>query len=141
VVVPLASPRSKFTSDNCQAIVELIFDCVSISDAARETGINVKTVKNWLSKGRAEGEGPYADFAESVDRARGEVEQRELPGTEEELRRVVWRAAKGGSVAAQKLYWEMLRASDGDDDQKEGDPFDELDGDELAEARAKREAA
>lgn len=139
-MVPLASSRSKFTPDNCQAIVELIFDGVSISDAARETGINVKTVKNWLSKGRAEGEGPYADFAESVDRARGEVEQRELPGTEEELRRVVWRAAKGGSVAAQKLYWEMLRASD-DDHENEADPFDELDGDELAEARAKREAA
>jgi hypothetical protein len=53
-VVPLASPRSKFTPDNCQAIVELLFDGVSIPDAARETGINVKTVKNWLSKGRAE---------------------------------------------------------------------------------------
>lgn len=138
-MVPLASSRSKFTPDNCQAIVELIFDGVSISDAARETGINVKTVKNWLSKGRAEDDGPYADFAASVDRARQEVEQREPPGTEEELRLVVWRAAKGGSVAAQKLYWEMLRASD--DDEKEGDPFDELDGDELAEARAKREAA
>jgi transposase-like protein len=135
----MAGSKSKFTPDNCQAIVELIFDGVSISDAAREAGVNVKTVKNWLSKGRAEGEGPYADFAESVDRARGEVERREPPGTEEELRLVVWRAAKGGSVAAQKLYWEMLRASD--DDEKEADPFDELDGDELAEARAKREAA
>jgi transposase len=132
---------SKFNPDTCQAIAESVFDGLSIADAAREANVNVKTVKNWLSRGRREGDGPYADFAEAVDRARQEATEREKPMDEADLRLVVSRAAKNGSVAAQKLYWEMLRAADDDPEESE-DPFDRLDGpSEIEKARKKREAA
>jgi transposase len=136
----MAAP--KFNPDTCEAIVELVFDGLSTSDAARAAGVNVKTVKNWLTRGRREGDGPYSDFADAIERAREESAEREQPMDEDELRIVVSRAAKKGSVAAQKLYWEMLRSKKDPGGEKPADPFEELDGDdELAKARAKRKAS
>ena len=52
---------------------------------------------------------------------------------EAELKLAVSRSAKRGSVAAQKLLWEMLRAATDDPDEDDADPFSELDQeDELA---------
>lgn len=137
----MAAP--KFQPDTCQLIAELIFDGLSLKDAAREAKVSEKTVKNWLTRGRKEGEGPYADFAVAIEQAREEAASREQPMTEEELRLVVSRAAKGGSVQAQKLYWEMLKRGHQDDpNQKPDDPFAQLDqDDELTAAREARAKA
>ena len=133
---------SKFNPDNCQAFAECIFDGLTIEEAARSIKVGQKTVKNWLARGRREDDGPYADFADAVDRVRQEREKREQAMDEDELRLVVSRSAKAGSVAAQKLLWEMIRVSDKDSDKEPKDAFESLDAeDELASAREKREAA
>lgn len=128
----------KFSPDTCQTIAELLFDGLSLRDAAREAQVSEKTVKNWLARGRREGDGPYADFAAAVELARAEAGDREQPMTVEELELAVSKAAKKGSVQAQKLLWEMLRAKKNNTDQGSDDPFAELD--EFSAARAAKAA-
>jgi IS30 family transposase len=124
---------SKFTAENRGAILDLLADGISLRDACREVGINEKTVKGWLTRGRKEGDGDYAEFAVAVDASRQEAAEAEAPMNGDELRLVVSRAAKNGSVQAQKLYWEMLRAGEDPGEEEEADPLAELD--ELAERR------
>jgi hypothetical protein len=126
--------RSKFAPELCNSIVGLVATGLSIADSSRTVGVNHKTVKNWLARGRGEGEGPYREFAEAVDGARRTAKQRK-PMSLDELRGVVSMTALNGSVAAQKLYWEMLRAYEEPDipdepegDEEEDNPFSELDG-------------
>lgn len=116
---------TKFTSDNRKAVVGLFRSGLSLKDVARVAGVREKTLKGWLTRGRKETSGSYREFADAIDLARREADAREKPLTRRELKLLVSRAAKAGSVAAQKLYWEILRADAGDDDQQ--DPFDELD--------------
>ncbi len=117
----------KFHPDTCQAFCEGIFDGLTIAEAAKGAGIATKTAKNWLAKGRKEGDGPYADFAASVDEARTEHDEKEEPLDYDELKLVVSKSAKGGSVSAQKLLYEMLQreSKEGGSGEEEDDPFGE----------------
>jgi len=82
---------------------------VSLADACRHASVSDRTVRHWIARGRREPGTAYATLACEVDAARetaGDVG----PMDEAELRRVVSRAAKAGSMPAMKLLWEMHRA-------------------------------
>lgn len=132
--------ESKFTAKNKESVIALVGEGLSLADAARETGLSPETVDGWLKKSRRDDPGDYAGFAAEVDAARLECQQREEPGTEEELKRITWIAAKKGSVQAMKLYWEMVRKSS-DPDEVPEDPFAALDGPvDLAVVRERKSA-
>lgn len=108
---------SKFTPEARGALLERFAAGVSLRDACRALELRERTVKGWLTRGRRESSGDYADFATAVDEARQAARDRPEPMTADELQRVVSETARKGSVQAQKLYWEMLRAGhEGDDD-------------------------
>lgn len=126
----------RFTPEITEGLLDLLRDGLTLADASREVEVAEKTVKNWITRGRKEEEGEYADFAAAVDKARQEHAEREQPLTEEELMLVASRAAKKGSVAAMKLVYEMLRASKGDGGGESEGEFDDLEpDDELARRR------
>lgn len=108
---------------------------VSVADAAVAENARPETVRGWLRRGRREDDGPYADFATAVNKARETAHSRPEPMDADELARVVSEQARRGSVQAMKLRWEMLRAPD---PEREGvtddDPLAEVD--ELARRRA-----
>lgn len=116
--------KSKFTPETRQKLVAFASEGLSIRDAARSADVRDKTVRGWLSKGRAEASGPYADFAGAFDDARMSFAEQELPMTRDELVLQISRAAKRGSVQAQKLYWEVLQT---EKQSNAPDPFAELD--------------
>lgn len=118
---------TKFLPETRQAIIGLVGDGLCLKDAARAAGVREKTLKGWLTRGRKEDSGSYREFADAIDVARREVEAREKPMTRDELKLVVSRAAKNGSVAAQKLYWEMLHRGASTPPETPSDPFAELD--------------
>lgn len=133
---------SKFTPEVTEGILELVTDGLTIKDAALAMEVREKTVRNWLAKGRSEEDGPHAAFAEAIEEAQQEAEEKEEPMDRDELLLVVSKAARKGSVQAMKLMEEMLRAKPDDPrSEKPDNPFDELDSetdDELAAARAKK---
>lgn len=104
---------SKFTPEVRGGLLERFAAGVSVEDAARSLDLRPKTVKDWLTRGRREEAGDYADFAAEVDRVRAEAAERPEPMDADELARVVSAAARKGSVAAMKLRWEQLRADQG----------------------------
>lgn len=129
----------KFTPERRATLVCLFNEGLTMREAASEAEVTERTLKGWLARGRRESSGTFHDFAAAVDGAREHAAAREKPMDEAELRLVVSRAARRGSVQAQKLYWEMIRA---DDDEAEAQPpktaFEALDeGDELAQRRAR----
>jgi hypothetical protein len=132
---------SKFTPEVRGALLDLLADGLVLKDACRETEVREKTVKGWLTRGRKEDDGDYAEFAAAVDASRQDATDFESPMDEDELKLAVSRAAKKGSVAAQKLLWEMQRAATNDPADEDADPFSALDSeDELAKKRAAAEA-
>jgi hypothetical protein len=128
---------SKFTPENRGGLIERTAAGVSLSDACRALELREATVKGWLTKGRREESGDYADFVAAVEEARQAAEQRPGPMDESELIEVVSTRARAGSVQAAKLRWEMLRAPDeGEGAADEVDPLAEVD--ELARRRRAR---
>ena len=117
---------SKFTRQIRGALVERTASGVSLADACRAEGLRLNTVKAWLTRGRQESEGPYAEFAQAIEEARQAARDRPSPTDEEELVRVVSRMARSGSVQAAKLRWEMLRSRSADVAAPRGDILDEL---------------
>ena len=120
---------SKFTPEVRGALVERAAAGVSLRDSCRAVDVREKTAKGWLTRGRSEAEGDYAEFAAAVDRARAAAKARPDPMDADELTRVVSEMVRGGSVAAAKLRFEMLRAAKADAGEEGG----EVDGDPLAE--------
>ena len=117
---------SKWTADHREAFINLTRSGLGIADAARETGVREKTAKGWLARGRQETSGEYRDFTDAVEAARLERDQAEQPMDPDELKLVVSRAAKKGSVRAMKLRWEMIRAEQ-QPGSEPADPFAALD--------------
>lgn len=127
---------AKFTPETRGGLLERTAAGVSMVDACRSLGLREKTVAGWLTRGRGEASGEYAEFARAIDQAREDARSRPEPMDEDELARVVSEMARKGSVSAAKLRWEMLRAprldgAEGGD--ADGDPLAELD--ELARKR------
>lgn len=143
-----AAPR--FSQDIQDKLVRFAEIGVGIRDAAREIGVAEKTVKRWLLNGKRDPdnpENPYADFYKRIEEARAKFEGDGLTEemSPEELLRVTSRAARKGSVQAQKLLWEMMGRPrfDGSPDEPSGDEGDrdedQMKGlDELAARRAAR---
>ena len=125
---------TKFTPEARGALIERVASGVSLADAARAIGLREKTVKGWITRGRREDGGDYAEFAQRIEQARREADERPEPMDADELARVVSEAARKGSVAAMKLRHEQLGAKDA----PEHEPADEFD--ELKARRASRAA-
>jgi hypothetical protein len=100
---------SKFTPEARGALLERFAAGLSLPDAARAVGVNAKTLKGWLTRGRAEADGDYAVFAEAVNGARQAAEDRPEPMTVEEFQAKLDEAVRAGSVQAMKLWDERER--------------------------------
>lgn len=124
---------SKFTPEARGALLERFAAGLSLPDAARAAGINEKTLKGWLTRGRHESAGDYAVFAEAVGTARADAEQRPGPMTAEEFQAKLDDAVRAGSVQAMKLWDERERRHR--DDKTEA-PRSKIAS--LAEARTRR---
>jgi transposase-like protein len=87
----------------------------SIEDAARAADVAVATVRRWLREGR-KGKPTYVAFAGSVDGARGDRREAEKalagPLTVEEAELLLAGAARKGSVAALRIFFERLDETD-----------------------------
>ena len=94
---------------------------LSFKDAATAVGVKVPTANAWLARGRKEDDGPYAEFADLVEKARAAAKAPIEPGDEAELRRRVWAMVEAGSREAAKLYWRMLH-----DGEAPPDPWSEF---------------
>jgi hypothetical protein len=117
---------SKFTREIRGGLIERTAAGVSLADASRALDVRLATVKGWLTRGRREDSGDYADFAQAVDQARGAARSRPEPMDANELAEVVSQMARAGSVQAAKLRWEMLRSEAGEPGTAQPDEFDEL---------------
>jgi hypothetical protein len=116
---------SKFTPEIRRALVGRTAASVSLADACRAEGVRLNTVKAWLQRGRRESQGPYAEFAQAIEKARHTAGNRPSPMDEQELAGVVSQMARHGSVQAAKLRWEMLRSEEGQE-HGQSDILDEL---------------
>ncbi len=103
----MAAP-SKFTEGRRAAVLEGLRAGVSLEDSCRALDVAPGTVSNWLSRGRRERSGPFAEFVRDVDRARAEHERElvERGLDTDELLRLLEAAARRGSVAAAKYLLE-----------------------------------
>lgn len=104
----------------------------SMAEASRTVGVPERTVQNWLSRGVRE-PGPFALFAADVTAARESVPAG--PMDLDELREVVAKAARAGSVQAMKLALELVRMNT-EDVEKPAGSLAAID--ELAAARQSR---
>lgn len=128
--------ETKFTPENRAALIERTSAGISLADAARDLEIRLPTVKSWITKGRKQTSGPYFAFVIEIDAARIKAAAAPEAMTPEEHRLKVAELCRKGSIAALKLYWEMLRA-DQNADETEDEPANPLAAvDELAQRRA-----
>ena len=116
---------SKFTPAIRSALLERTVAGVSMSDACRATGVREATVKSWVTRGRREEEGEYAEFVAALTAARDEAHARPGPLTREEFELRLSMAVRGGSVQAMKLWAELHLAAE-DAPAEPPDEFDEL---------------
>lgn len=123
-----------FTPEVRTTLIDAFTAGLSVRDAARVGGIAEKTLKRWITRGRREEEGAFADFVARIEDAREYARNRPEPADADELAILVSEAARAGSVPAMKLRWEMLsRAGD--------EPAPAIGSlDELAERRLARAA-
>jgi transposase-like protein len=118
---------SKFTPARTAAVLASLRAGVSVADACLPLDVSPGTVRNWLSRGRREQVGPFADFAAEVDTAREEVALRvaEAGLGEEDLLRLMEATARRGSVQAAKFLLERMDRESAD--VQRASPFDALD--------------
>lgn len=104
----------RFGPEVTKAIVARIEHGVSFKDAAVAEQVKPETARSWLTRGRGEDEGPYADFALEVEEARDRAQAAAAEEmTEEEFHRHLAKAIRNGSVQAMKLWHEIIRAEGG----------------------------
>ena len=106
----------------------------SLEEAAARVGVTRQTVFRWQARGKVEQDTPAAVFAAHLAAARGESDDADI-ATEEEVLRMLTRAARKGSVTAMRAIVAHHRAERGQVPQI-GNPFENLD--ELAKRRGKR---
>lgn len=127
--------KSRFTPKNRGALVERAAAGVSLRDSCRALNLREATAKGWVTRGRREESGEYAEFVADLDAARQEVKDRPGPLTREEFELRLSSAVRGGSVQAMKL-WAELHVDPPANDTREDNPLDEVD--ELARRRRAR---
>jgi len=129
---------TKFTPQMRGDLIERFAAGLSVRDAASAVGLNEKTLKTWITKGRRQQDGDYASFVAQVEEAREVARNRPEPMDEAELIVVVSEAARRGNTQAMKLRWEMLGRDKVVEEEEPPDPLEALD--ELAAKRAGRAA-
>jgi transposase len=103
----------------------------SLDEAARGAGVNVHTVRSWLSRGRKAPTGTYGRFASEVDATRQlqrlpqRSELRSL--SREELEGILAEKVRAGSVPAMRLWADLHRADFEPQEGVSDDPFIEFD--------------
>jgi hypothetical protein len=98
---------------------------VSFKDAAIAEGVKPETARSWLTRGRGESDGPYADFALAVEESRAKAEAEAAKEmTPEEFEEHLSAAIRNGSVQAMKLWHEIRLAEKGGDGDSPPDLFD-----------------
>ena len=119
---------SKFTPEIRGALIERTAAGLSLPDACQAVQIREATVKGWLTRGRQEPEGEYAEFVAAIDAAREDAQSRPEPMDEAELLAVMSGLARRGSVNAGKVVLAILRRRSGDDsiDRRVAQAEDEL---------------
>ena len=110
--------ESKFTAPTRAEFVARTEAGASLVDAARALGIRASTVKGWVTRGRQEDAGPYAEFVRKVEAARRRATT-EQPMTGDEFQRRLDAAVRSGSVTAMKLWAELDRARRAEDAEPE----------------------
>jgi hypothetical protein len=143
-----AKPKIKFTTDLRERLLTLFERGDSLEEACADVGISRATVTKWAARGRkpnAPDDGS-AEFAFRLDEIRDGRSEQNL--SRDDVIKLLEKAARKGSVQAQKILLERLEKTDADTDgrtagesQEEADPFTALEGDQLAQRRAKRRAS
>lgn len=87
----------------------------SLADAARAAGVHPSTVKTWMTRGRAEEIGAYAEFVAEVEAARARHAEKSAPMSRSEFQQRLDAAVRAGSVTAMKLWHDR-------DTQRKDDP-------------------
>ena len=108
----------------CGSIVQSVRGGLTIAESAERAGVAAQTARHWLSRGRREIGTEHAVFAAAVDDARAAASH--APMSDREFRGHLAKAVRGGSVGAMRLWW-RTRSEDELDDERELDPFAELD--------------
>lgn len=117
----------RFSPDVTSAILARLEHGVSFKDAAIAEQVKPETARSWLTRGRRESTGEYADFAAAVEQARAKAEAaaaKEM--TDDEFKEHLASAVRNGSVQAMKLYDEIRQREKGDRPPGDGDEFDEI---------------
>lgn len=71
IPTPDGGRPTKLTEERQGTITTAIAEGKTITDAARMCGINRVTIYNWLERGESEDHGPFKDFFDAIERARG----------------------------------------------------------------------
>jgi hypothetical protein len=123
--------RTKFTPENRAVILTQLRNGGSLAGACRDIDVRLKTAEGWLTRGRRERDGDYADFAQAVDEARAVHERAGM--SPEDFDRHLAKAVRAGSVQAMKLWADLnlKPGGKGADDPPE-EPRDEMDELEAA---------
>jgi hypothetical protein len=120
-------PASKFTPESRAVILAQLRAGGSLAGACRDIGVRLKTAEGWLTRGRREPDGDYADFADAVEAARAEHDRAVL--SPDEFDKHLAKAVRAGSVQAMKLWADLNLKKGGDPPAAEpADPFDDLEG-------------
>jgi len=115
---------SRFSAEVREAIVGHVRAGVSLADAAAAADVAAQTLKNWLSRGRAETDTDHARFAAAVDAAREAAAAAAM--TDHEFQGHLNAAVRRGSVTAMRLWVQVNREPPDDDDPFELDELDRL---------------
>jgi transposase len=126
----MGGAMSRFESVK-DGMVALVRSGLSVDEAASREGVNIHTVRSWLSKGRKEPQGRYGRFASEVDAMRSlqTLPDRSKLGafTRDELERLLAEKIRAGSVPAMRLWVDLHRAEFEPGEGIADDPFAEFD--------------
>jgi transposase len=145
VLTTKSGPPIKFTAERRERFLTLLETGRNIEEACADVGVSRATVTKWAAKGRRPGAtDDSVEFAFRLDEIRDG--QRDANLNDDDLVRLLEKQARKGSVRAIQLLlerpWEKKSAdTDGPDTEQEQDPFAALEGDQLAQRRAKRRTA
>jgi hypothetical protein len=141
--------NTKFSPDLRERFLTLLERGDSIEDACADIGISRATITKWAARGRksdAATDDGSAEFAFRFDEIREGLGESSL--SRDDVLKLLEKAARNGSVQAQKILLERLEKKDADKDgqgtdgqAEEEDPFAKLPGDELAQRRGGRRTA
>lgn len=104
--------KSKLTPEVRERILARLELGAAFADAALAAGVRPETARSWLTRGRKQASGIYADFAAAVEQARRSAQSRPAPMDAGEFRTHLEAAVRAGSVQAMKLWVETYSDSE-----------------------------